>query len=84
MANCAHCNKQFTCGCQKASLGSGVIVCKQCKAKADADVYGAHRTTAALEKVPQASRDQCEANATLIKAWQPKASTLCIEGLGSL
>ena len=46
--------------------------------------YGAHRTTAALEKVPQASRDQCEANATLIKAWQPKASTLCIEGLGSL
>jgi|TARA_R110002072_G_scaffold37435_2_gene109527 hypothetical protein len=38
MANCAHCNKQFTCGCQKASLGNGVIVCKQCKAKADADV----------------------------------------------
>ena len=28
MANCAHCNKQFTCGCQKASLGNGVIVCK--------------------------------------------------------
>ena len=26
MANCAHCNKQFTCGCQKASLGNGVIV----------------------------------------------------------
>ena len=46
--------------------------------------YGAHRTTAALEKVPQASREQCEANAALIKAWQPKASTLCIEGLGSL
>ena len=38
MAKCAHCNKQFTCGCQKASLGSGVRVCKQCKAKADADV----------------------------------------------
>ena len=42
--------------------------------------YGAHRTTAALEKVPQTSRDQCEANATLIKAWQPKATTICIEG----
>ena len=38
MSNCAHCNKRFTCGCQKASLGNGVIVCKQCKAKADADV----------------------------------------------
>jgi|TARA_B110000908_G_scaffold171894_1_gene236425 hypothetical protein len=38
MANCAHCNKQFTCGCQKASLGNGVTVCKQCKAKVDADV----------------------------------------------
>jgi transcription elongation factor Elf1 len=38
MANCAHCNKQFTCGCQKASLGNGVIVCKQCKTKAEADV----------------------------------------------
>ena len=38
MANFAHCNKQFTCGCQKASLGNGVIVCKQCKAKVDADV----------------------------------------------
>ena len=45
--------------------------------------YGVHRTTAALEKVPQTSREQCEANATLIKAWQPKASTICIEGLGS-
>ena len=38
MANCAHCNKVFTCGCQKASLGNGVIVCKQCKAKAEANV----------------------------------------------
>jgi len=38
MANCAHCNKQFTCGCQKASLGNGVVVCKQCKIKADADL----------------------------------------------
>ena len=36
MANCAHCGKVFTCGCQKASLGNGVVVCKQCKAKADA------------------------------------------------
>jgi hypothetical protein len=31
MANCAHCNRQFTCGCQKASLGNGTIVCKPCK-----------------------------------------------------
>ena len=38
MSNCAHCNKQFTCGCQKASLGNGVVVCKQCKEKADADL----------------------------------------------
>tara|TARA_R110002072_G_scaffold231519_2_gene388939 strand:- start:1988 stop:2167 length:180 start_codon:yes stop_codon:yes gene_type:complete len=38
MSNCAHCNKRFTCGCQKASLGNGVIVCKQCKTKAEADV----------------------------------------------
>jgi len=36
MANCAHCNKQFTCGCQKATLGDGVIVCKPCKTIADA------------------------------------------------
>ena len=38
MANCAHCNKKFTCGCQKAQLSNGTVVCKQCKAKADADV----------------------------------------------
>ena len=31
----AHCGKNFTCGCQKASLGNGVIVCKACKAKAE-------------------------------------------------
>mgnify|MGYP001596210187 CR=1 FL=1 len=31
MANCTKCNRVFTCGCQKASLGSGVIVCKNCK-----------------------------------------------------
>ena len=36
MANCAHCNKTFTCGCQKASLGNGVVVCKNCKALAEA------------------------------------------------
>ena len=38
MANCAHCNQQFTCGCQKASLGNGVVVCKNCKTKAEANV----------------------------------------------
>ncbi len=38
MANCAHCNKVFTCGCQKATLGNGIIVCKQCKAIALAKV----------------------------------------------
>ena len=36
MANCAHCGKVFTCGCQKASLGNGIVVCKSCKAKAEA------------------------------------------------
>lgn len=35
MANCAHCGKVFTCGCQKAHLKSGVVVCKQCKDKAE-------------------------------------------------
>ncbi len=45
--------------------------------------YGAQRTTAALEKVPQASREQCDFNASLIKSWQPKASTLCIEGINT-
>ena len=35
MANCAHCGTRFTCGCQKAYLSSGVVVCKQCKAKAE-------------------------------------------------
>ena len=38
MTNCAHCNKRFTCGCQKAKLDNGTIVCKQCKARMDADV----------------------------------------------
>jgi hypothetical protein len=36
MANCAHCGRVFTCGCQKASLGNGVVVCKSCKAKEEA------------------------------------------------
>ena len=31
MANCAHCNKQFTCGCQKAYDENGAAVCKSCK-----------------------------------------------------
>ena len=43
--------------------------------------YGAHRTTAALEKIPQESMEQCIANADLITEWQPKASTKCIEGI---
>ena len=38
MANCAHCNKTFTCGCQKASLGNGVVVCKNCKQLAEANL----------------------------------------------
>jgi len=43
--------------------------------------YGAPRTTAALEKIPQASMDQCMENSRVIKSWQPKASTQCIEGV---
>jgi len=43
--------------------------------------YGAHRTTAALEKIPQASMEQCSANAERIIEWQPKASAKCIEGV---
>jgi len=30
MANCTQCNKQFTCGCQKA-YHNGVLVCRDCK-----------------------------------------------------
>tara|TARA_R100000544_G_scaffold35211_1_gene22419 strand:- start:1469 stop:1663 length:195 start_codon:yes stop_codon:yes gene_type:complete len=29
MSNCAHCNRQFTCGCQKAYV-EGIAVCKTC------------------------------------------------------
>jgi len=43
--------------------------------------YGAHRTTSALEKIPQASMEQCQSNAKVITDWQPKASTQCIEGI---
>jgi hypothetical protein len=28
--NCVQCNKPFTCGCQKQSVGNGVIVHKTC------------------------------------------------------
>lgn len=28
-STCAHCNRQFTCGCQKANV-DGIIVCKTC------------------------------------------------------
>ena len=38
MSNCPKCGKQFTCGCQKARLDDGTVVCKQCKASAKADV----------------------------------------------
>lgn len=43
--------------------------------------YGAHRTTAAMEKIPQASMEQCMSNSVVIKQWQPKSSTKCIEGV---
>jgi len=43
--------------------------------------YGAHRTTAALEKIPQASMEQCMENSRVIQSWQPKASAKCIEGV---
>jgi len=33
MANCTKCNKVFTCGCQKATLSDGSIVCKNCKSE---------------------------------------------------
>ncbi len=38
MANCTHCNRQFSCGCQKAYLDNGSVVCKECKAKSEANV----------------------------------------------
>ena len=41
----------------------------------------AQRTTAALEKTPQASMEQCLSNSKVIKNWQPKASVKCIEGI---
>jgi hypothetical protein len=28
--NCSQCNKPFTCGCQKHSVGNGVIIHKTC------------------------------------------------------
>ncbi len=40
--------------------------------------YSPHRTTASLEKVPQANMQQCQANDDLVAAWQPKASVKCI------
>lgn len=50
MANCAHCSKQFTCGCQKASLGDGTIVCKQCEAKSKVEVSTARDLNLELAK----------------------------------
>lgn len=43
--------------------------------------YGSYRTAAALESIPQASLEQCQANVELIQEWQPKASARCIEGI---
>ena len=43
--------------------------------------YGSQRTTSALESIPQASIEQCQANVKLIEEWQPKASARCIEGI---
>ena len=44
-------------------------------------IYGSQRTTSALESIPQASIEQCQANVKLIEEWQPKASARCIEGI---
>ena len=43
--------------------------------------YGSQRTTSALESIPQASIEQCQANVKLIEKWQPKASARFIEGI---
>jgi hypothetical protein len=43
--------------------------------------FSPHRTTAALEKIPQANLQQCSENAERISKWQPKASAMCIEGI---
>ena len=29
MSTCAHCNRTFTCGCQKTTV-DGIVVCKTC------------------------------------------------------
>ena len=43
--------------------------------------YGSQRTTSALESIPQASLEQCQANVELIQEWQPKARARCIDGI---
>ena len=43
--------------------------------------YGSQRTTSALESIPQALLEQCQANVELIQEWQPKASACCIDGI---
>jgi len=35
MANCAHCNKPFTCGCQKTTTSDGRTVHKGCRIAAE-------------------------------------------------
>ena len=43
--------------------------------------YGSYRTAAALESIPQASLEQCQANVELPQEWLPKASARCIDGI---
>ncbi len=43
--------------------------------------FASHRTAAALESIPQASLEQCQANVEMIQDWQPKASARCIDGV---
>ena len=40
-----------------------------------------NRAAAAIESIPQASMEQCQANVELIQEWQRKASARCIEGI---
>ena len=43
--------------------------------------FSNYRPAAALESIPQASMEQCQANVEFIQDWQPKASARCIEGV---
>ena len=39
------------------------------------------RVAAAIESIPQASMEQCQANVVLVEEWQRKTSARCIEGI---